>query len=256
LTAPPHEPIPGAHSLAERTHLIIIPALDHCSLRCIGGWEGVDFLRNVITQHQNCFWVIGSSHWAWNFLDFVSQISAYFYQITPLPQLDGEALKQWLNPLVETTVKSDVVDNPEDTENLSAAYWQALASQSAGVSSIAAHLWLNSLRIADDRPPEEINLAEETDLALRQTKPTLPSLPSLTGSDRYLIHSLLIHGEMTATHLALSLGEAESQILGPIQSLLRQGIFLDHHSILSIHPAHYIRLKTELTSNNFFVGDN
>ncbi len=252
----PNEPVPGVNSLADRTSLIVIPRLDECFLRCIGGWEGVDFLRNLIIQNQNCFWVIGCSHWAWNFLDFVSQISAYFYQITSLPKLDGEALKQWLDPLVQTTVKPNFLEDSAETENLSEAYWELLANQAAGVSSIAAHLWLKSLRIEGDRSPDEPISEAETDVTLRQTKPTLPSLPSLTGGDRYLIHSLLIHGEMTATHLALSLGEPESQILGRIQYLLRQGIFLNHHSILSIHPAHYIRLKTELTSNNFFVGDH
>ncbi|MEQ9550307.1 MAG: MarR family transcriptional regulator [Coleofasciculus sp. G3-WIS-01] len=252
-----------ADSLDDRKTLMMIPCLDQCFLRCIGGWNSIEYLRDMIIHNRNCFWVIGCNHWAWDFLDFVCQISAYFSEVKPLPELDGAMIQTWLNPIAKTIVEPDAIEDSED--NLGQAYWRTLASQSSGVSSIAVGVWLNSLRIERDQLEDgnlsQLNLSEtattnKTRFTLRQTTPTLPSLPSLTGIDRYLLHSLLIHGQMSHTHLALSLGEAESQIQAQIQGLLRAGVLASSNGMLSVRAAHYAKLKIELTNNNFFVGED
>lgn len=252
-----------ADSLAERKTLMMIPCLEQCFLRCIGGWNSIEYLRDMVIHNRNCFWVIGCNHWAWDFLDFVCQISAYFSAVKPLPELDESMIQTWLNPIVKTMVEPDAIEDSED--NLSQAYWKTLASQSSGVSSIAFGVWLNSLRIERDQLEDgnlsQLNLSEtsttnKTRFTLRQTKPTLPSLPSLTGIDRYLLHSLLIHGQMSHFHLALSLGEPESQIQARIQGLLRAGVLASSNGMLSVRAAHYAKLKIELTNNNFFVGED
>lgn len=252
-----------ANSLADRKTLMMIPCLDQCFLRCIGGWNSIEYLRDMIIHNRNCFWVIGCNHWAWDFLDFVCQISAYFSEVKPLPELDGAMIQTWLNPIAKTMVEPDAIEDSKD--NLSQAYWRTLASQSSGVSSIAFGVWLNSLRVKRDQLEDgnlsQLNLSEtsttnKTRFTLRQTKPTLPSLPPLTGIDRYLLHSLLIHGQMSHVHLALSLGEPESQIQARIQGLLRAGILASSNGMLSVRAAHYAKLKIELTNNNFFVGED
>ncbi|MEQ8753662.1 MAG: MarR family transcriptional regulator [Coleofasciculus sp. G1-WW12-02] len=252
-----------ADSLDDRKTLVMIPCLEQCFLRCIGGWNSIEYLRDMIIHNRNCFWVIGCNHWAWDFLDFVCQISAYFSEVKPLPELDGAMIQTWLNPIAKTIVEPEAIEDSED--NLGQAYWRTLASQSSGVSSIAVGVWLNSLRIERDQLEDgnlsQLNLSEtattnKTRFTLRQTTPTLPSLPSLTGIDRYLLHSLLIHGQMSHTHLALSLGEAESQIQAQIQGLLRAGVLASSNGMLSVRAAHYAKLKIELTNNNFFVGED
>jgi hypothetical protein len=240
-------------ALEERQTLIVIPCLEQCFLRSIGGWESVELLRDLMIQNPHCFWVIGCNHWAWDFLDFVCQVSAYFSEIQTLPKLDATVLEDWLSPITQNPIVPKLVsgEDPEPAKT----YWEALASQSSGVSQIAAYLWLQSLRIKSDAITEdEVPSLNSPDIILYETKPYLPSLPTLETSDRYLLHSVLIHGSITRSHLALSLGEPESQIQARVQWLLRADLLEAKQGGLSLHPVHYDNLVRELSNNNFFVG--
>lgn len=243
--------------LEQRTTLIIIPSLDQCFLRYIDGWQSIIFLRDIVAQNPHCFWVIGCNHWAWNFLDFVCQVKAYFNQVYSLPTLDKTMLQNWLKPMTQMMIKSGVKDESktfnlhnltDDDEN----YWESLASECDGVSTIASNLWLKSLRIKSD----ELNDNESSNINLQQIKPSCASLPSLIGMDYYLLHSVLIHGYIDRAHLALSLGEPENQLLVRIQKLLHQGILQRNHNALLIQPMYYAKLKNELANNNFFVAED
>ncbi|TAN97866.1 MAG: MarR family transcriptional regulator [Phormidium sp. SL48-SHIP] len=249
-----------------RKTLVLVPQLEQCFLRSIGGWSSVDYLREIIFKNPNCFWVIGSSHPAWNFLDFVCQISAYFDQIQLLPELDDEMLADWLTPIAEKLVTLDKPDRSSNDPRQ--AYWELIASQSSGIARVAQYLWLESLQIHGDRMQDESGesldlkklLRVEADakqkLLLHPVKPSLPSLPSLTNLDRYLLHATLIHTTITRSHLAQTLGEAESQIQARVQWLSRQGILESRDGGLRIHPLYYDKLRVDLSHNNFFVGDD
>ncbi|MGB0560324.1 MAG: MarR family transcriptional regulator [Spirulinaceae cyanobacterium] len=291
----------AADVLAERQTLVIIPCLEQCFLRCIGGWEGIERLRNLMIGNRDCFWVMGCNCWAWEFLDFASQIRAYFSDELTLPDLDSEMLQAWLDPVVRTVVDPQIAtefadlelidlshdpsdDDDEDEDEADEqkkqkrrqAYWSALASQSGGVGAIAAQLWLQSLRIqpaeiADEDDPanslERVQTPdgesdderaeqreEDAQLTLREIKPTLPHLPSLTHRDRYWLHSVLIHGPITAAHLALSLGESEGQNQSQVQRLVQAGLLVWQKDTLILHASHYAKLKSRLANDNFFVG--
>ncbi|MEB3160748.1 MAG: helix-turn-helix domain-containing protein, partial [Synechocystis sp.] len=232
---------PNLDSLKNRTTIMIIPCLDQLFLRCIGGWKGIEYLQKIVINHHHCFWVIGCNQWAWNFLDFVCQLSAYFSEVKRLPKLDGEMLEDWLDPIAETVNKMNPhQSNSVEKNNHRTSYWNALASQSAGISQIAVKLWLQSLRIdqSDEGDDSDHELSEQTldekKITLTQTRPSLPSLPSLTNVDRYLLYSLLIHGRMTSHHLAFSLGQSQNQIQTRIQWLLRQGLLERQGEMLSV----------------------
>jgi hypothetical protein len=64
----------------------------------------------------------------------------------------------------------------------------------------------------------------------------------------------MIHGAMSRPHLALSLGESESQVQAQVQRLLREQVLVQGKGVLSIRAVHYTKLKAELANNNFFVG--
>lgn len=245
-----------AESLEERTTAILIPSLDQCFLRCIGGWESIEYFRDLAINNRNCFWIVGASHWAWEFLDLVCQVSAYFNSIKALPQLDGAMLQEWLEPTINKIVKDDF--NRKD-------YFDSLAKESSGISSIAVHLWLQSLRIPKDNDLDEenlpqINLKETTasnqPLVFYQINPSLPSLPPLTARDRYLLNCVLIHGQINRNHLALSLGESKSLLESEIQLLLQKGILKQRKEFLFVYAPHYAKLKSELANNNFLVSEN
>ncbi|AUC60626.1 hypothetical protein AA637_05400 [Cyanobacterium sp. HL-69] len=260
--------IPDEESLEERTTIIVIPNLEQLFLRDIEGWNSVIFLREIIIHNPNCFWIIGCNHLAWDFLNYVCQIKAYFNSIHALPTLDGEMLKNWLDPVVKTVVSNKFTKNQQlinDTseDNRDESYWTYLAEESSGIPSIALNLWINSLRLGKENVEEdklaqitfEDILDQESRYTLQQITPRLPDLASLTIDDRYLVHSVLIHNHINRTHLALSLGEPESQIEARIQRLLRESILIRENGALSIAPPYYKKLKQELINNNFFVGE-
>lgn len=240
---------------------IVIPALEQCFLRCIQGWEGIEFLQNVISKDRSRFWLIGCNTWTWSFLDFVCQISVYLESVISLTPLSGEQLQGNFEPLMRQMTTLDV-------ELCHESYWKSLANLASGVNSIAAHLWLESLRVrAGDIQGEDDGCAEltETDsgcltmkitVNLRTTYPVLPSLPELTILDRYLLHSVLLHGRIRVSHLAITLGEPENVIRSRVQVLCRGGILWRQQGIVGVHPIYYPKLKAELMSNNFFVAQD
>lgn len=265
-------------SLSDRHIILILPALEVFFLRCIQGWQGIEYLQNLVIQDRSRFWVFGCNHWGWAFLDRVCQISAYLEQVEPLPKLSGEELQAWLGPLLMESSEdpspgeaqlAEGEGEGEATPDIgSHAFWNALAGLSGGAASVAAQLWLPSLRIKAeeaatlaDEETEDDNLTELetesqilTERSLHFKKPTLPSLPNLTILDRYLLHSLLIHGTLSRQQLALSLGEAENQVRSRVQVLRRAGVLIQKGDWLTVNPTHYPKLRGELSSNNFLIG--
>ncbi|MEM9214993.1 MAG: hypothetical protein AAGD25_11675 [Cyanobacteria bacterium P01_F01_bin.150] len=267
--------------------IVVIPNLERYFLRCIQGWESVEYVQNLVAHEPSYFWVLGCSHWTWAFLDRVCHISAYLEQVESLPQLTGEELEQWLTPLMASaaaTINPSQApdDSPPASETGSETdsgstldfgsdgYWNSLANLSSGISTTAAQLCLQSLRMqaedlannqVDDTQEQTRRNAHQTEAVsdpsyrLRLKKPTLPSLIDLDSMDRYLLHALLIHGKMMRSHLALSLGEAEQTIRPRVQVLRREGVIIQQGVWLWVHPVHYPKLRNELGNNNFLIGE-
>lgn len=229
--------------------LLSLPNLDQCFLRCIGGWSGIERLRQVILERRDRFWLLGCNRWAWRFLDHVSQISSYFPDARSLPALDGPQLRQWLTPLASGLglqqsasgghPSTDADEDPEVDQ------WSQLAALAGGGPRIAAALWLESLRLESDSDGAE----------MRQVRPALPDLPSLTDVDRYILHSLLIHGTMRSEHLAFGLGLPSHRLQPRIHWLLGEGLIEAKAGELSVQPSHYPGLVKALDDNNFFTGE-
>jgi hypothetical protein len=242
-----------------KTTVVVVPNLEQCFLRCIQGWEGIEYLQSLVAHDTARFWIFGCNFWAWAFLDKVCLTSAYFEQTLVLPELTGDDLRTWLAKLIDTPLETAI---PECSELRVEAhdeddYWNYLADSAKGFRPTAVHLWLRSLRMPATDVTAEGTLASDADkIRLIPTKPEQPELMTLEVIDRYLLHALLIHSEMTRSHLALSLGESERTIRPRVQVLQREGIILQRGRRLSIHPAHYPKLYSELQNNNFLTGQS
>jgi len=55
----------------ENRRVIIIPRLEWCFLRCIGGLEAIEVLKDLIAGDPEYFWLIGCNSWAWQYLEKV-----------------------------------------------------------------------------------------------------------------------------------------------------------------------------------------
>ncbi|MGD1861026.1 MAG: hypothetical protein ACFB0E_13770 [Leptolyngbyaceae cyanobacterium] len=253
---------PVARSSSElhdyRPSVIVIPSLEPCFLRCIRGWQGIEYLQNRVVEDATHFWVLGCNHWAWAFLDKVCQISAYLEPTLLLPELTGEALSQWLHPLLNREIECDDesltvrIAADDDDDDL---YWEALAKLANGSAAAAAQLWLRSLQLdANQLTDDQTVPIDAQTLDVVMAKPVLPSLSNLETLDRYLLHTLLLHGQLTRSHLALSMGENERILRSRMQVLEREDIIQRGGQQLAVHPAHYPRLYSELSNNNFLIG--
>ncbi len=240
--------------------VMVVPSLEQCFLRCIQGWEGIEYLQAMATQDTSKFWVFGCNHWAWAFLERVCKISAYLERTVALPKLSGEELQAWLEPLQETALEMAAGDD-ESRPQLTVepgleTHWASLSNAASGIASTAAQLWLQALKLKAACLTEEgvlVDALEQVELLC--TKPAHPGLMSLEVMDRYVLHSLLIHREMTRSQLALSLGEAERTIRSRLQVLRREGIIRQRGRRFTVHPAHYPKIYSELSNNNFLVGE-
>jgi hypothetical protein len=254
-------------ALERRQTVMVIPALELYFLRCIQGWEGIEYLQNLIVQDRSRFWLMGCNAWGWTFLERVCQVGSYLERVEYLPKLDGDELQTWLHPLAERVLSPEKADDPDAPPTFgSESYWSALASLSSGLSATAAHLWVRSLRLrkenADELEPVDVtecdtlqSLLDKHPLELGLVKPTLPGLTSLEALDRYLLHALLMHQPMTRAHLAQSLGETERLVRTRIQVLQREGVIWQRGDQLTVNPIHYPKLRSELNNNSFLIGE-
>ncbi|NMF85593.1 hypothetical protein [Nodosilinea sp. P-1105] len=252
-------------TLAQRRVMIVMPPLEQCFLRCIGGWQGVEWLRDTVGQQPQYFWLIRCNTWAWGFLNRVCQVGAYFNCQVRLPELDKAQLASWLIPFAQrlqtetdnqAETKDEDGDGERDFEDWS---WGTLADLSMGSAAVAKALWLQSLRLREIDWPETIVALEDhwpVPVPLQQLAPTLPGLPDLEAEDNYVIHALMLHGPMSRSHLALSLGQGESVVQVRVQMLRQAGVIQVNHQGLSIAPAHYPKLCAQLSNNNFLTGED
>lgn len=244
--------------LARRQRVIVLPPLEQCYLRCIGGWRGIEWLRDTVSAQPNYFWVIPSNTWAWTFLSRVCQVEAYLNYTCPLPRLDRNALCDWITPLAET-LGQPLSEADASASAVGDISWSTFADLCEGRPEVARALWLRSLRLQQSDRPEQPQLPDQGDplpVSLRQVQSALPSLPDLEAADHYVIHSLMLHGEMARSHLALSLGQPESMVQVRVQMLRQAGLLRLTQAGLSIQPAYYSRLYTELDTNNFLTEEN
>lgn len=181
------------------------------------------------------------------------------------------------SPDAASNTDQDWAEHPEDWASQSEKqYFDTLARYSLGIGSVAAEAWVRSLshqtpEVQSDQADDEAEhvspqvepsgkkkadpdaVGEVTGQVFRQ-RVLLPSLPSLNSEDRYILFSLLLHGEMSLAHLALSLGEDESTIRLKVQVLKRADVIELHQGRLKVNPVFYPKLRADLDGNNFLVG--
>ncbi len=258
-----------------RQVVFIIPDLTWCFLRCVGGLDAIKYLQDLLFKDCSKFWLIGCNTSSWAYLDIICNFSHYFKQTFYLPELKDIELKEWLIPVSETiefefSHNQDKQDddqkfNNEDEQNWESSsqqsFFKHLALISLGLSHVASRLWLLSLGIEEeeDKSNEEDDQDNEENDSYPKIvlqKIVLPDLPELTKDDRYLLFSLCLHGQMTLSELALSLGEEQIKVQNQVQILCNSSVVEHKNKLLKLNPAYFPQLKKDLTSNNFFFqGD-
>lgn len=239
---------------SDRLEIVVIPNLSWCFLRSLEGLAGIEYLQSLLCEgSEKRFWIIGGGQVAWEYLSSVCTLEAYCGEVFNLPAIAAEDLQQWFEPIInELDIKFDqpridqkILDGDKDSQ---ASYFDSLANISQGVGTVAVQLFLKSIRYesVDEDHNKQKNLIAQT--------PILSKLPNLESADRYLLYSLLLHGDLTLASLAESLGDLESDVQARVQLLRRVGVVEQRDKILKINPIYYPRVKQTLASNNFIIN--
>ena len=255
--------------------VIVIPNLNWCYLRCFEGLEGIDYLQDLLLQNHSRFWIIGSGLVGWEYLNHVSHFKAYCGNSLVLPKLEGEQLQTWLEPIIDEFEISfgeidtdnndpiEAINDSEESRSNQIKYFERLASLSEGIGSVALEIFLYSLcyepaesDIKAETKKTETNVGIEKESGvLRMKTPELPLLPRLEQDDLYILYSIVLHGDLTLSALADSLGDRQSLVKGRVRVLRRVGLIQQQNDILSVNPIHYPRVKRELDNNNFIIDE-
>jgi hypothetical protein len=250
------EPQPTSNNCSESQNLeiVVIPNLSWCFLRSYEGLEGIEYLQSLFCDDTNHrFWIIGMGWVGWEYLNLIFDLQANCGEIVTLPEIAAAELQAWLEPIVqdleitfeEPNIDKQLLDRDKDNKT---HYFERLSSISNGVSSIAAQVFLQS--ICDEEAPEE---AEAQSHVLVAQNPKLPKLDDLVIADQYLLHCLMLHGDITISALVASLGDSKPEVKARVKTLMRRGIIEQKAQVLSINPIYYPKLKQQLASNNFIV---
>lgn len=240
-------------AVSQRSEIIIIPNLSWCFLRTLEGLDGIEYLQQRLYDgFADRFWIIGSGQVGWEYLNYVSNIEAYCGEAFTLPALTPEQLQDWFEPIIE---ELDITfDDPRldrqilkgDKDNKT-HYFERLADISQGISTVAVQAFIKSIRYqeADEERDIERSIVAET--------PKLPDLPELESTDLYILYSILLHGDLTISALAASLGDKQSTVQAKVRLLRHQGIIEQRDKTIEINPSYYPNIKRELASNNFVI---
>ena len=247
----------------EPLEVVVIPNLSWCFLRSLEGLEGIEYLQSLLCSgSKNRFWIIGAGEVGWEYLNSVCAIEAYCGEVFVLPTIEPEKMESWLDPVVdelgitfeEPRIDKQIFDGDRDNKK---GYFKHLADLSKGVGTVAIQIFLKSVCYEEAEEIEGIKIKHEhIEQNLVAQTPKLPELPDFESADRYLLYSLLMHGDLTISALSQSLGDMESEVQARVQVLRREGIVEQKGQVLKINPIHYPKVKRELAANNFIINRN
>lgn len=254
------EPLPAL----DGDGVLVIPRLECWFLRHHGG---LNRLRQLLTAldrlDRPC--LIGCNSWAWRYLVAAVDADLVLPSGITFQAFDAERLHHWFSEMVgEDGLKAlrfrlsdsgkDVmaVDGNGKIEN---DYFQTLAATSLGIPWVAWHLWRRSLRA--ENGDLQTNSDDAIDQQLDEQTLWIAALEEfkLPGSSResalLVLQSLLIHGELSETELAITL---PMQGIAAVLPALRTAGFIDRDGdIYRCHPAAYPSIRSGLSAAGLAV---
>lgn len=253
---------PSNNDSQTELEIAVISNLGWCFLRSVKGLEAIEYLKSLLCDgSKNRFWIIGGGQVGWGYLDSVCKIESYCGEVFVLPAIEPIELQKWFEPIVdklgitfdEPKIERQIFDSEKDNKT---NYFARLADISRGISTVAVQGFLTSIRYREiDESRDDANQIKPKQEKLVAQIPELPELPDLESADQYLLYSLLLHGDLTISALAESLGDHPDLVQSKVQVLRRQGILEQEDKVLKINSIYYPKLKQNLANNNFVVNE-
>jgi len=237
----------------EQPEVVVIPNLNWCFLRSMDGLDGIDYLQKMLLHDSNRFWIVATGEVTWDYLNSISDLEADCGRVVSLPELESDSIREWLKPILsdlsitfaDPRLESQLLEGDKDAETI---YFDDLAAISRGISVIALQAFLASIEYEsfEEKEPGHPGILEAQ-------SPELPNLPVLESAHHYLLYFLLLHGDITLSALAHSIGDKESKVRKRMKFLRSEGLVESTGEIYKVNPIYYPKLKQELNNNNFII---
>ncbi len=242
--------------------VLVIPRLEHWFLRHHDGLGRVRRLLGALDRlDRPC--LIGCNSWAWRYLVAAVDADLVLPSGITFQAFDAERLHHWFSELVgedglqslrfrQSDSGKDVmaVDKDGKLEN---DYFQTLAATSLGIPWVAWHLWRRSLRAENGdvhTDSDDANNEQRDEQTLWIEALEEFQLPGSSRQSALLVlQSLLIHGELSESDLALSL---PVQGIAAVLAALRTAGFIHRDGdAFQCHPAAYPSIRSGLSAAGF-----
>lgn len=242
--------------------VLVVPRLEQWFLRHHNGLGLVRQLMSALDRlDRPC--LIGCNSWAWRYLVAATDADLILPSGITFQAFDAERLHRWFSELVGEdglqSLRFRLADSGKDVMavdqegKLDNDYFQTLAATSLGIPWVAWHLWRRSLRaengdlqtVSDNAVDQQLNEQTLWIAALEEFR--------LPGSSRQsallVLQSLLIHGELSESELAMTL---PMQGVAAVLPALRTAGFIDRRGdVYQCHTAAYPSIRSGLSAAGF-----
>lgn len=268
----------------------VLPRLEKCYLRHYDGFTLINRLLDWLDQtEQRC--VLACDSWAWSFLDKSIQIEAALAPPLALAPFNGARLQYWLPSLARRTYRGAFVfrradngrllfpraDSDQEEELRHAIpdsldyygewvnvdyYLKQLAAYCRGMPGVAWAWWRRCLHVSADLT---IDTAVQQEAALDAgytvwvqpwSQVKLINIPPRLGTEAFFIlHALLLHGEMSLDTIATLLPFTHNQIRQSLYQLSQLEIVNQLNGLWRVTLLGYPVVRQKLESEGYLVDE-
>lgn len=250
---------------SESKHIVIVEHLEHYYLKKVGGFQCLRWLMELVSRtHQQVFWLVSCTQYAWDYLDKASQVSDHFEYTIRLETAKTEVVKEIIlkrhqvsgYELSYAPDESDLankryqkLEESEQQGYLEEEYFQDLSRITEGNFAIALLYWLRSaLEVTDDH----ITIGSLKKLEFSFLK-------SLSVPQMIILHALLLHNGLTMEQFQTMSGKRmpTTEELVPASTNLQllqlfdDGLLIKQEEEYHIHPLLYRQVVELLQTRNF-----
>ena len=237
--------------------IIILEDLQRYYLRTVHGFSVLKKIFELISAtNQNILWLTSCTIYAWQYLDRVVSISAYFGFLVTLDDMDDEDIQRVIdqrhrisgfqirylpNKLQLKNRKLMRMSEEKRQDYLSKSYQSSLARFARGNISLALVHWIRSTSEIQEKTVEISSIYEPDDIFFEY----LPVDLVLT------LHILLIHDGLSVEHLSIVLNKGLEETQRILFQLYDDGILARNKDIYLLNPLIYRLVVNFLKLKNF-----
>jgi hypothetical protein len=236
--------------------IVIIEDMQHLYLRSMNGFDAIRSLIEIINgTHQQIFWILTCTQYAWNYLVKSIQIHDYIHQVVTMKTMNEEELNSVITkrnqiggfkivftPAVELVgnKKFNSMSEEDQQKILEKRFFKRMNDFAGSNISMALIFWLLSTK----------NVTEEQIFVGDFENPDHSFIHVMAQIRIYVLLSLILHDGLSIEEISLVNNLSTDDIRLHITSLQEDGIIVSNSDIFTVNPLIYRNVVSVLKSKN------